>query len=266
MIERQVVQMTRLLEDLLDVSRLSRAQDRAAARARRAGARIEQALEATRPLMRSRRPRARSSNVPRETRSCVDADLTRLTQVFANLLNNAAKYTEPGGRIEIDVQPCDGERVAVQVRDNGIGIAPELLPHVFDMFSQARLRASGARRAGHRAGPGARTGRAARRRRSKSRARGRDAAASSSCSLPIAAAARTASDPERPDAPALPRLRMLVVDDNVDAAQSLAAVLALEGQDVRTAYSVEHALHVADVWAPQVACSTSGCPTVTATR
>ena len=256
-IERQVVQMTHLLEDLLDVSRLSR-HSIALRRERVELSRVlEQALEATRALMR-----ARGHDVELQapqTPIVIDADLTRLTQVFTNLLDNAAKYTEPGGRIGVVVEPsADGARVRVRVRDNGIGINPQFLPHVFDMFSRqgpdaaseglgiglalarglvelhdATIEASSA-------GPG----------------RGSEFVVN----LPVAGPLRAPGTSAAQDAPLLPRLRMLVVDDNVDAAQTLGAVLELEGQDVRLAYDAEQALLVADAWKPEVAVLDIGLP------
>jgi PAS domain S-box-containing protein len=256
-IERQVVQMTHLLEDLLDVSRLSR-HSIALRRERVELSRVlEQALEATRALMRARGHEL-ELQAP-EAPIVIDADLTRLTQVFTNLLDNAAKYTEPGGRIGVVVEPAaDGARVRVRVRDNGSGITPQFLPHVFDMFAR-----QGPGAAGEGLGIGLALARglvelhdATIEASSEGPGRGSEFVVS----LPIAAPLRAPGASAPQDAPLLPRLRMLVVDDNVDAAQTLGAVLELEGQDVRLAYDAEQALLVSDAWTPEVAVLDIGLP------
>ena len=134
-IVRQAQHLVRLVDDLLDVSRVARGKvtlDQEADRARRSWSR-----------RRSRRPRRCSSSggtslhlsVPRGGLP-VDADEVRLTQVVSNLLTNAARYTAPGGRIEVPGRAGEGEEVVLRVRDNGTGIDPALLPHVFEMFVQ----------------------------------------------------------------------------------------------------------------------------------
>jgi len=132
-IDRQVQQMTRLLDDLLDVSRitLNRLELR---REHTSIAEIVRAsVETSRPLIEASGHRL-EIELP-EQPVYVDADGTRLAQVFSNLLNNAAKYTDPGGRIRLSVERL-GDQVCIAVDDNGIGIAPERLTQVFDMFSQ----------------------------------------------------------------------------------------------------------------------------------
>jgi PAS domain S-box-containing protein len=133
MIDRQVRQMARLLDDLLDVSRITR--DKLELRRQRVGlaAVIQGAVEMSRPLIASREHELEIC-LPRDP-MVLNADLTRLAQVFANLLNNAAKYTDPGGRICLAAERR-GHEAVVSVRDSGIGIPAEHLPHVFEMFSQ----------------------------------------------------------------------------------------------------------------------------------
>ena len=132
-IERQVRQMTRLIDDLLDVSRITR--DRLELRRERVDlARILQdAVETSRPLF-EQEGHDLEVNLPSETIE-LDADATRLAQVFSNLLNNAAKYTPTGGRIDLHTER-DGRDVLVSVRDNGLGIPSEMLPKVFELFLQ----------------------------------------------------------------------------------------------------------------------------------
>jgi PAS domain S-box-containing protein len=132
-IERQVHQMTRLIDDLLDVSRITR--DRLELRKERVdlAAILREAVETTMPLM-AQEGHDLAVALPAETVE-LDADATRLTQVFSNLLNNAAKYTPAGGRIDLFTRREDGD-VVVSVRDNGMGIPDDMLPLVFEMFLQ----------------------------------------------------------------------------------------------------------------------------------
>ena len=132
-IDRQVTQMARLLDDLLDVSRMTRGQ--LALRRERLAlpAVIEHALEIAQPLIDEAGTRSRVS-LPAEPLH-VDGDLTRLAQVFSNLLINAAKYTPAGGRLGLAVEAV-GEEVEVRVSDNGIGISAEQMPRLFEMFAQ----------------------------------------------------------------------------------------------------------------------------------
>ncbi|WKB51700.1 ATP-binding protein [Eleftheria terrae] len=134
MMERQVNHMVRLIDDLLDVSRISRG--RISLRRERLDLKgvLAGALETSRPLIEQMQHQF-SLDLPAEPLH-VDGDATRLTQVFANLLNNAARYTDPGGRIRISVSH-DGSEACVVVRDNGIGIAPDQQGRVFEMFAQA---------------------------------------------------------------------------------------------------------------------------------
>ncbi len=192
----------------------------------------------------------------------VDGDAVRLAQVVANLLNNAAKYTEHGGRIWLTTAREGGEAV-LRVRDTGIGIAPEALPRLFDMFFQAERRTResqgglglglslvkglidlhGGKVEAHSAGPG--TG--------------------SEFVVRLPLLVRSEDGGERtPSASAapekLPRRRVLVVDDNVDAADSLAVLLRLQGQEVRVAYDGPTALARAEAEPPAIAFLDLGMP------
>ena len=132
-IERQVHQMTRLIDDLLDVSRIT--QDRLELRREQVALAqvLGEAVEMSRPLI-SQEGHDLDVSVPPDP-VLLHADGARLTQVFANLLNNAAKYTPAGGRIALCAW-CEESDVVVSVRDNGVGIAPDMLPQVFEMFLQ----------------------------------------------------------------------------------------------------------------------------------
>jgi PAS domain S-box-containing protein len=134
-LERQVGQMTRLLDDLLDMSRLSRGQLRLQLAPMSLAAAIEHALETAAPAIESGR-HALAVSLPQEPLH-LEGDLMRLAQVFANVLINAAKYTPSGGRITLEAQSYDGHAV-VRVADTGIGIAAEDVPRIFQIFGQAQ--------------------------------------------------------------------------------------------------------------------------------
>jgi PAS domain S-box-containing protein len=131
---RQAWHMVRLIDDLLDLSRISRGTIVLQRERMPIAAAIETALEASEPLITARGHALVMAPLPRDL--FVDGDTTRLAQVFSNLLNNAANYTEPGGRIELTVD-ADDATLRIVVRDSGVGIAPEQLPRVFDLFMQA---------------------------------------------------------------------------------------------------------------------------------
>jgi PAS domain S-box-containing protein len=133
MMERQLEQMVRLIDDLLDLSRISRGKVELHRTRVDIGTVLQSALETSRPVIEQfeHRLAVEFPSVP----VLVDADVTRLAQVFANLLNNAAKYTPRGGRIMVMVEPGDGE-VEIKIRDTGVGIPPDMRARVFEMFTQ----------------------------------------------------------------------------------------------------------------------------------
>ena len=133
-IERQVGQMTALVNDLLEVSRITTGriqlrQDRIVLQGV-----VERAVESARPLIDQRR-HTLSLSLPQPS-IWIQADAARIEQVIVNLLNNAAKYTNEGGRIWLTIQQ-EGQEAVIRVRDTGVGISPELLPRIFDLFTQA---------------------------------------------------------------------------------------------------------------------------------
>ncbi len=154
-IERQVRQLTRLVDDLLDISRISRGKIQLRPQRVDLAEAVRSAVHVVRPLVDERR---HNLNVTTPSDPIeLEADPARLEQVIVNLLNNAAKYTEPGGRIELAAGLEDGQAV-IRVTDTGIGIVPELLPRVFELFTQGDRAEPRRGRPGHRLdhGPGAR--------------------------------------------------------------------------------------------------------------
>ena len=132
-IERQVAHMKRLLDDLLDVSRVSQGKIALRRELLDLGTVLQRAIEVSQPLMAERAQRLSVTSASGSI--LVDADPARLVQVFGNLLNNAAKYSEPGGAIEVSMVVEDREAV-VRVRDQGVGMTPDLIERAFDLFAQ----------------------------------------------------------------------------------------------------------------------------------
>ena len=235
-VERQVKQSTRLIEDLLDVSRVSRG--KITLRPERVDLRAvaEQAVEMARPAMDAADHDLRVSQPGRPV--WLDGDPARLTQVLANLLHNAAKYTPPGGTVKLDVSPHPGRKlVEVCVADTGVGIDPEMLPRVFDPFVQEDRSLS-------RSAGGLGIGLTLVKRLAelhggtvRAESGGRDAGSRFTVTLPYdpAGVAPPPAPPPTPGRAAGP-LRVVVVDDNRDAADALALLLTAWGHAVRTAY------------------------------
>jgi signal transduction histidine kinase len=132
-IDRNVRQLARLVNDLLDISRITQGKIRVEKEPVKVTDIVEQAVEISRPLIDSRKHELALS--VSEDPLWMNGDSTRLAQVIANLLNNAAKYTEPGGRIELRVT-CEHDEIVFRLRDSGVGIAPDMLPKIFELFTQ----------------------------------------------------------------------------------------------------------------------------------
>jgi PAS domain S-box-containing protein len=261
LIERQVNHTARLLDDLLDVARIIQGKIRLKMERCDLTRIITHAVENCRPLIEARKHRLVLS-VPDEPR-WLEGDATRLEQIITNLLNNAAKYTDEGGKITLSAMRA-GNYALVRVEDNGVGIAPDLLAHVFDLFTQAD------RSLAHSQGglglgltlvrqlvekhDGTVTASSA----------GIGQGSSFTIQLPLLPAAQPAIEPDHavPDSRASlsPTLRIMVVDDYVDAAESLALLLQMEGHEVRTAHCGLQALELAQVFQPQVALLDIGLP------
>jgi signal transduction histidine kinase len=134
MIERQLNQLVRLIDDLLDLSRFTRGKIRLRIETVELSDIFDAAVETSRPLIEAAQHQL-TVKTP-ESPLYFEGDATRLTQVVINLLNNAAKYTEPKGKIILSGEKKN-DQVIIRVQDNGIGITPEMIPHIFDIFTQA---------------------------------------------------------------------------------------------------------------------------------
>lgn len=256
-IGRQISHLTRLVEELLDVARIAQGKISLSTEPVRLAAVLEQAVETARPLIDAGRHELRLSLPPRPV--TLRADFARLAQVVANLLNNAAKYTATGGIIELAAEARGGE-VTISVRDNGIGIDPELLPRVFDLFTQGKQSLD-------RSQGGLGIGLTLVRKlvelhggRVEARSSGAGQGSEFRVVLPRLAAAAAGQEAQ----PALPAAgrgkRILVVDDNRDTAQTIATVLSLEGHELRTAGDGFEALECARVFRPEVIVLDIGLP------
>jgi CheY-like chemotaxis protein/anti-sigma regulatory factor (Ser/Thr protein kinase) len=255
--------MTRLLDDLLDISRITLGKIQLQLGAVDIGQVLANAVEAARPFIDSF-GHALTVRLP-ENPVVIRGDAARLTQVVANLLNNAAKYSERGGRIELTVEATES-RVKVRVRDSGIGLAPDVLERVFELYSQipaGRERAQG----------GLGIGLALVRRLVElhdgsvlARSEGANRGSEFIVDLPATPpdlperARRPASTEVKP--PRQSTLRILAVDDNIDVAEGLASVLGMWGHTVRIAHDGAAALEVAGDFAPEVVFVDLGLPRV----
>jgi signal transduction histidine kinase/CheY-like chemotaxis protein len=256
-IDRQAAQLARLVDDLLDVSRISRGKITLLKEPVELTDVIARAVESCRPQLEERRHEL-SVALPLE-KVWLQADATRLAQVVANLLNNAAKYTAEGGRIGLSAQR-EGAEIVLRVRDNGVGIEADMLPRVFDLFAQADHtldRAAGGLGIGltlvkslvelH----GGRV---------EAFSAGLGQGSEFVIRLPVLT--RDAEPPltRAAPAPAPPSRRVLAVDDNVDAVESLALLLSAQGHEVRTAYDGPAAVAAAAAFQPEVVFLDIGLP------
>ncbi|HEV3118603.1 MAG TPA: ATP-binding protein, partial [Gemmataceae bacterium] len=261
MAERQVLHMARLLDDLLDVSRISRGRIELRRQSIDLTAVVQRTVEAVSAFIAEQKHELTVTVPPHPV--SVKGDPARLEQILTNLLNNAAKYTDPGGRIWLSVHE-EGREVSVRVRDTGIGIAPDMLPRIFDLFVQAERRID-------RAQGGVGIGLTLVRKlvelhsgRIEATSAGPGQGSEFSVYLPAlpevpgVQEARNVSDASAPSAG--PRRRVLVVDDNVDAADSLTVLLRLQGQEVHAAYDGPTALEVARNCRPDVVLLDVGMP------
>jgi PAS domain S-box-containing protein len=246
-LRRQTRQLIRLVDDLLDVARISEGQINLKKETIEIGAVLDQAVEMIQLLVQAKLHRL---NIHKPFSPVyVHGDFARLVQSLGNILHNAAKYTDLGGEIEVDVKESSGE-LMIAVRDTGSGIAPDLLPNVFDLFIQGH---STADRAEGGLGIGLTVV------KKIIQLHGGSVSADSpgvGCGTTVTVnlpTVESASAPEPEDVRFIAsRRRVLVVDDNEDAANSLAMMLRLEGHEVSTVFSASGALSAADRSKPEI--------------
>jgi PAS domain S-box-containing protein len=259
-IQRQVEHMARLLDDLLDVARITRGKLRLQKRTVDLASVVDTAVEAVRPLMTAR-AHDLTVDLPPELPT-LDADPVRLAQVLSNLLTNAAKYTDSPGRITLAAR-VEGSVLRISVKDNGIGLSPSALTHIFEMFSQGHEdlgRAEGGLGIGlalvkglvdlHDGAIEAFTG-------------GPGCGSEFVVTLPCHAAGATQPAPSLAASEARPTpipRKILVADDNLDAANTLAMLMRLAGHEVCTAHSGKAALTLAGDFRPEIALLDIGMP------
>ncbi|MGZ5056234.1 MAG: hybrid sensor histidine kinase/response regulator, partial [Methylobacter sp.] len=262
LIERQINHTARLLDDLLDVARIIQGKIRLKMDHCDLTQIIMHAVENCRPLIEARKHRLVLS-VPDEPR-WLNGDATRLEQIITNLLNNAAKYTNEGGKITLSVMRA-GNYALVRIEDTGVGISPDLLTHVFDLFTQAD------RSLAHSQG-GLGLGLTLVRQLVEMHDGSVTAASDGighgstfTVQLPLLPVAQSAIEAVQTVPPVPPKsqsamLRIMVVDDYADAAESLSILLQMEGHEVRTAQCGLQAIELAQEFRPQIALLDIGLP------
>jgi CheY-like chemotaxis protein len=256
-LDRQTSHLTRLVDDLLDVSRIASGKITLKTEPLEMAVVLDRALESSRPLLEARGHQLEVSAPPDGAR--VEGDLTRLAQVFLNLINNAAKYTPPGGRIRVSLEHT-GNQAMVRVRDNGMGMAPDLTARVFEPFVQGER---GLERSEGGLGVGLTLVRAL------VEMHGGTVTASSEgpgrgsefvVRLPAVVERTGAPAPTARESNGSAARRIMVVDDNQDAADSLALLLGQAGHEVRVVYDGRMALTAAPEFQPEIVILDLGLP------
>jgi signal transduction histidine kinase len=257
-IGRQIEQMTRMVDDLLDISRITRGLIHLQKEPVELAVIVEHAVEMARPFIDERKHQLTVILAPGPV--WLEADVARLAQVLANLLNNSAKYTAEGGKIEVTARR-QGEEVLIKVRDNGVGISAELLPYVFEPFTQGD-------RSLDRTEGGLGVGLALVKNlvelhggNVQASSAGRGQGSEFVIHLPALKQAPPAvvQMEQKPSEPSTPR-KILVVDDSVDGARSLSILLSIFGHEVRTAHDGPSALAEAKKDPPNVVLLDIGLP------
>jgi signal transduction histidine kinase/ActR/RegA family two-component response regulator len=257
-IDRQIRQLVHLIDDLLDVSRITTGKIRLRKEVLDAALILDRACESVRPMIKARNHelicRYKHSSM------WLEADPTRLEQIMLNLLTNAAKYTPSGGLIQLSAAR-EGTEIVIQVSDNGMGIAPERLPEMFKLFAQGErsiARSEGGLGIGltivqklaelHDG-------------RVEAHSKGANRGSTFIIRRPAAAAPVRTIVPRVPmNAAEVPALRLLIVDDNVDSAEGLARILSREGHDIRLAHDGPQALALVTAHSPQAIVMDIGLP------
>jgi PAS domain S-box-containing protein len=263
---RQVRHMARLVDDLLDVSRITRGKIALRRELVAPQTLVAYAVESVKPLVTAKRHELTVALPPSEPPVLLDVDPARLEQVLCNLLNNAAKYTSEGGRIQVSATVEDqGRTLAFRVSDNGIGIAPDILPSVFELFRQADRsldRAEGGLGIGLTL---VRTLVAMHGGTVEARSAGIGTGSEFVVRLPVARVPATMVPPagsaaQRSTPPDDRPRRILVVDDSTDSADSLGRLLRRWGHEVHLAYDGPAALAAARSAAPEIVLLDIGLP------
>ncbi|MFM0729773.1 response regulator [Paraburkholderia sediminicola] len=260
-IGRQVKHLSRLVDDLLDVARITQGKITLRQEIVGLAAAIDAAIETAAPTL-TRKGHTLRTQMPDEPLFIV-GDGVRIAQVLGNILSNAAKYTPQGGEIVIDVRELH-DNVQISVRDNGVGIAAETLPHIFDLFVQSESsleRSEGGLGIGL---PLARTLVELHGGRIEAFSAGTGQGSEFIVSLPLTRLSQTEQPVVTAPIPvpqgAGPALRLLLVDDSVDGATAMALLLESDGYDVRIAHEAAHALEIAAQFGPEIVLLDLGLP------
>jgi signal transduction histidine kinase/CheY-like chemotaxis protein len=260
-IDRQARHMARLLDDLLDVSRITHNKIELRRERIDLSAVVQNAVETTRPMIDERHQQL-SVRLP-EAPLPIEADPIRLSQVFSNLLNNASKYSDDGGHVGLSCE-CREAGVVVSVRDDGMGIAPEMLPRIFDLFSQAergRARAQGGLGIGLSLARGLVELHGG---TLEAKSSGIDRGSEFIVRLPMVGESTLEEPRAETDADGRPprtaRRRVLIVDDLKDSADSLAILLRMMGHETHTAYDGEEGVAAAERLKPDAVLLDLGMP------
>jgi PAS domain S-box-containing protein len=255
-IDRQLTHVVRLLDDLLDIARITRGRVSLAKESCDIRRIVTDAVDSARPLITKRHHRLETA-VPSEP-LLVQGDVTRLVQVLVNLLNNAAKYSDEGATIRVDVDAEAGHAV-LRVTDTGAGIPPQLLPKIFDLFIQDE-------RTLERSPGGLGIGLTLVKRitelhggRVEAHSKGRGHGSTFTVRLPLQVEERS-SEPPRAHARRPGPMRCLIVEDNADAARMLEVALTLEGHEVMVAFDGAAAIDIAAAFRPEAIVLDIGLP------
>jgi len=254
-VRRQITHLSRLVDDLLDVSRITQGRIELQRHPVDLNTVVAQAMESVEPLMRSKRHQVAVTSPSKQL--CVNGDSARLVQCVSNILTNSAKYTDDGGKIRVELGEENSQAV-LSVVDNGVGISQELLPQIFDLFVQSD-------RSLDRALGGMGIGLSVVKQliemhggTVEARSRGPGAGATFEVRLPLVETSVQAQD-EQPTRPA-PARRVLIIDDNADAANSLSLLLKMEGHEAEPVYDPREALERLQQFDPEVILLDIGLP------
>ena len=254
-LDRQLSHMVRLIDDLMDVARITTGKFELRKARVELSTILMGAVEASRPLI-ERVGHELTLALPPPI--FVDADAVRMTQVFANLLNNAAKYSEPGGRIAVMAER-DGDQVVVTIKDTGVGIAADMLPRIFEMFTQVDR--------SHRSSGGLGLGLTLVKHLTEmhggsvsATSKGLGHGSEFTVRIPVAIGSGREDASTVGESPTSAPMRVAVVDDNKDGADSLAILLRLQGHEVAVAHDGVDALAVAETLRPDVIVLDIGLP------